>query len=491
MTTRLLVEILFVGQILLAFLTALQVLSDRRMRAASATSWILLIWVVPLAGCILFWLAGKPWLQHRRREMVERQRERLGARMQTAKAMRTRRVREGLGDMPVGTRGLAELACQISGMPPVAGNEVEYLTDADELFARMVEDIDAAKDHVHLLFYIAIADHSATPVMDAMARAARRGVHVRFLFDSIGSRPFRSSPKRQALVDAGVQVVEALPAGLFRALFQRIDLRNHRKIVVIDGRIGYIGSHNLAAPDFKVKQSQAHWVDATARIEGPAANELQRVFVEDWWLETEEPVEELVRPSGGTAPPAAGEAASSLVQVVATGPTFDEGSMPQVIGTCLHLAQREAVLTTPYFVPDEPTMMAIITAARRGVKVTLVVPEHNDSHLVKLASESYFERLLDAGVRLLEFKGGMLHSKTMTVDDSIGLMTSANLDRRSFEINFEISLLLYDADATLAMRAIQESYMERSRPIDREAWSRRSAWQRMLCNAVGLASPVL
>jgi cardiolipin synthase len=482
--TRVLLEVLFIGQVLLAFLTALQVLTDRRMRAASATSWILLIAVLPLVGCVLYWLAGKPWLQRRRREMVERQRERLGCRMQTAKVMRTKYVRESLDGMPPGSRGLAALACQISGLPPVAGNEVEYLTDTDELCLRIVEDIDAAKDHVHVLIYIAIADRSATPVLDAMIRAAQRGVQVRFLFDSIGSRPFRRCPKRREMAEAGVQVVEALPAGLFRAIFQRIDLRNHRKIVVVDGKVGYIGSHNLAAPDFKVKRSKVHWVDATARIEGPAANELQRVFVEDWWMETEEPIEELVKPVTMAR-------SGSVVQVVATGPTFDEGSMPQVITTCLHLAQREIILTTPYFVPDEPTMMSIITAARRGVKVTLVLPEHNDVYLVKLASQSYFERLLDAGVSLLEFKGGMLHSKTITIDDSMGLMSSANLDRRSFEINFEVSLLLYDAEATLAMRAIQESYIERAEPIKREEWAKRSPLSRLISNAVGLASPVL
>ena len=484
MTTRLLLEILFIGQVVVAFLTAIQVLTDRRMRAASATSWILLIAVLPLFGCVLYWLAGKPWLQKRRREMVDRQRERLSCRMQTVRVMKAKYVRESLDDMPAGTRGLAALACQISGLPPVAGNDVEYLTDTDDLCARLIEDIDGAKDHVHVLMYIAIADRSATPVMDAMIRAAKRGIAVRLLFDSIGSRPFRRSRKRQELLDAGVQVVEALPAGLFRAIFQRIDLRNHRKMVVVDGRIGYIGSHNLAAADFKVKRSKAHWVDATARIEGPAANELQRVFVEDWWLETEEPVEELVHPVKVSR-------SGSVVQVVATGPTFDEGSMPQVITTCLHLAQREIILTTPYFVPDEPTMMSLIAAARRGVSVTLVLPEHNDSYLVKLASQSYFERLLDAGVKLMEFKGGMLHSKTITIDDSVGLMTSANLDRRSFEINFEVSLLLYDADATLAMRAIQESYIDRSEPIEREVWARRSTWERLVSNAVGLASPVL
>jgi cardiolipin synthase len=481
---RVILEILFIGQVIVAFLTALQVLTDRRARAATATSWILLIAVLPVIGCCLYWLAGKPWLQQRRRDLIERQRERLGKRMDTGRALRAKGVRAALDDMPVGTRGLAALACAVSGLPPVGGNDVEYLADADDLFVRIAGDIDGALDHVHVLFYIVVADRSSRPVLDAMIRAARRGVRVRFLVDSIGGRGFLRSNDAAALREAGVHLVEALPAGLLRALFQRIDLRNHRKVVIIDGKIGYVGSHNLAASDFKVGRANVEWVDATARIEGPAANELQRVFVEDWWVETEEPVEHLVRPpSGGDS--------GAVVQVMATGPTVEEQSMSQVMATCLHLAQREIILTTPYFVPDEPTMISIITAARRGVRVTLVIPEHNDSYLVKLASQSYFERLLEAGVRLLEFSGGMLHSKTITVDDALGVMTSANLDRRSFEINFEVSLILYDADATQAMRAMQESYIERSTRIDPIAWSGRSWWRRLVANAVGLASPVL
>lgn len=484
MTWRLLVEILFVGQILLAFLTALQVLTDRRVRTSSATSWILLIAVLPLVGCCLYWLAGKPWLQRHRRDLLERQGERLGHRMETAKALRVKSVRLALDRMPSGTRGLAALACQISGLPPIGGNDVEYLADADDLFARIAGDIDAARSHVHVLFYIALADRSSMPVLEAMKRASRRGVRVRFLVDSIGSRPFLRSQAYRDLLDAGVRIVEALPAGLVRALFQRVDLRNHRKLVVIDGSVGYIGSHNLAASDFKVRRANVEWVDATARIEGAAVNEMQRVFVEDWWVETEEAIEDLVHPptaaDGGT-----------VVQVVATGPTGDEQSMQQVIATCLHLAQKEIILTTPYFVPDEPTMASIITASRRGVAVTLVIPEHNDSYLVKLASQSYFARLLDAGVTLLEFKGGMLHSKTITVDDTLSVMTSANLDRRSFEINFEVSLILYDADATLAMRAIQASYIERTERIEPADWAKRSWLQRLVSNAVGMASPVL
>jgi len=481
---RILVETLWAAQLTYALVTIFAVLSQRRIRLASATSWLLLILIIPFAGATLYWLFGKPWLQKRRRRSIDRQRAKLEERTLTARSLRVRSVRTTFESMPAGTRGLATLAGQISGMPPIGGNDVEFFSDPGELFARIAEDIDAATEHVHVLFYIAIEDHSSKPVFEAMERAARRGVPVRFVMDAIGSFGFNRSASRKRLEEAGVRVVPALPAGLIRALFQRIDLRNHRKIVVVDGDIGYLGSHNLAAADFKVKRSRVMWVDATARIEGPGASELQRVFIEDWWLETNEDLEETLHPltaaDGG-----------ALVQVVATGPMKGEQAMQQLVATCVHLAQRELVLTTPYFVPDEPTMLAIITAARRGVKVILAVPEHNDSHLVRFASQSFFQRLLDAGVQIVVFKGGMLHAKTITVDGMLSVMTSANLDRRSFEINFEVSLVLYDEVATHAMRELQESYIERSARIDPEEWAQRRWWHRVVDNALGLTSPVL
>ena len=481
---RIIIELLVLGQIAAAIATGVAVLIDRRFRAASATSWLIVISVLPVFGVVCYWLVGKPWLSTRRLRQHERRRQQFASRTTVSMALRNRSVRESLGRMPEGTRGLAVLAGGVSGFAPVGGNELEFFADTPELMERIASDIDGAKEHVHALFYIAIDDDGGRPVMEAMIRAARRGVKVRFLIDAIGSRPFARSPTRARLEDAGVQVVEALSAGLLRAFFERVDLRNHRKLVVIDGNIGFIGSHNLAAATFKVKKKHALWVDATCRLVGPAANELQRVFVEDWWSETEEPLDGLLKDHESGQ-------GSVLAQVVATGPMSDEGAMPQVIVTCVHLAQRELILTTPYFVPDEPTLMSILTSARRGVNVTLVVPAKNDSLLVAVASRSFFRRLLDAGVDVREFRGGMLHSKTITVDDRLGLMTSSNLDRRSFEINFEVSLLLYDRDATEAMRGIQQSYIEHSVSISREQWLLRPWWTRAIENAVGIASPVL
>jgi len=483
-TALLFFQILALLQFAAAVLTCIAVLVDRRFRAASAISWLLVISVVPIFGVALYWLAGKAWISALRTKRYERERRRFAETSGIALDLRIKGVREALGRMPEGTRGLATLAGEISNFAPVGGNDIEFFSDTPALMASIAADIDAAKKHVHALFYIALDDSGGLPVMEAMIRAAERGVKVRFLVDAIGSLSFCKSATRARLEAAGVRVVEALGTGLLSAFIERIDLRNHRKLVVIDGQIGYIGSHNLAAATFKVKKKHAIWLDATCRLDGPAANELQRVFAEDWWAETEESLDGIIKPSTS-------EEGGVLAQVVATGPTNEEGAMQQVIATCVHLAKRELILTTPYFVPDEPTLVSLLTAARRGVKVTLVLPEHNDSLLVHLAAKSFFGRLLTAGVDVRRFRGGMLHAKTISVDDRLGLMTSANLDRRSFELNFEVSLLLYDKKATEAMRALQEDYIRRSDSVDRVSWLARPWWNRLIENSVGLASPVL
>jgi cardiolipin synthase len=214
-------------------------------------------------------------------------------------------------------------------------------------------------------------------------------------------------------------------------------------------------------------------------------NDLQKVFVEDWFLETDEVLVNLVGAAAldGHTP--------AIAQVLGTGPATYESAMPQLILSIVHLAEHEVVLTTPYFVPDEPSLAALLTAARRGVRTVLVVPEHNDSLLVKLASRKFFQRLLDAGVEIWQYRGGLLHAKTIVVDGKTCLMTSANLDRRSFELNLEASLVVYDAETSAKLRAVQEGYITRSKRIGAKEWYARPAWKRLIENAVGLLSPLL
>jgi cardiolipin synthase len=272
---------------------------------------------------------------------------------------------------------------------------------------------------------------------------------------------------------------------MVRGRFGRTELRNDRKIVVIDGAIGYIGSHNLASKEFKVKEKFAPWIDATTRVSGPVANDLQRIFVEDWYLETDEELWDLLRqPSTDRVRPA-------VAQVLGTGPSTYESAMPQMVLSLVNLAEQEVVLTTPYFVPDEPALAALMTASRRGVRTVLIIPEKIDSRVVQMASQKFFQRLLDAGVEIWRFEGGLLHSKTIVADGKTSLMTSSNLDRRSFELNLEASMVIYDAEVSEKLRALQGRYLKQSRRISAGEWYRRPAWKRLRDNFFGLLSPLL
>ena len=476
--------------IVLSLATLAAVLLDRRCRSQSAISWVLLVIVAPLVGPIIYWIFGKAWLSRKREAAyvevaAERREARLREEASGAGAMRRTARETVLRALSPDQRLLAVQAASISGDFPVGGNDIEIFEEADDLFARMVEDIEAAEQHVHIEFYIALEDRTTAPVFAALERAALRGVACRLLLDGIGSRALLLSERHSQLRAAGVQVVEALPVGIVRRRFGRIDLRNHRKIVVIDRAIGYIGSHNLAAKDFKVKERYAPWIDATMRVAGPAANDLQKIFAEDWFLETDEELWHLIGQGvldGHT---------SALAQVLGTGPATYESAMPQLILSIVHLAEEEVVLTTPYFVPDEPALASLLTAARRGVRTVLVVPEQNDSWLVKLASRKFYQRLLDAGVEIWHYRGGLLHAKTIVVDGKTSLMTSANLDRRSFELNLEASLVVYDGETSRRLRAVQERYLARSRRINAREWHARPAWKRLVENTVGLLSPLL
>jgi cardiolipin synthase len=474
----------------LSVTTVVAVLLDRRCRSQSAVSWVLLVIVAPLVGPIVYWIFGKAWLSAKRERsylaVAEARREvRLrGEAGGSAGAMRAARE-SVLGALDPDQRHLAVQAASISGDFPVGGNDIEIFEEADDLFDRMADDIDAAQQHVHIEFYIALDDPTSERVFAALERAAQRGVECRLLLDGLGSWGFLGGERHGQLRAAGVQVVEALPVGFVRRSFGRIDLRNHRKIVVIDRAIGYIGSHNLAAKDFKVKEKYAPWIDATMRVRGAVANDLQKIFVEDWYLETDESLLHFVGDSvrDGSTP--------AMAQVLGTGPATYENAMPQLILSLVHLAEEEVVLTTPYFVPDEPSLTALLTAARRGVRTVLVVPEHNDSLLVKLASRKFYQRLLEAGVEIWHYRGGLLHAKTIVADGKTCLMTSANLDRRSFELNLEASLVVYDAEASRRLRAVQERYLARSTRLEPRAWYARPAWRRLIENAVGLLSPLL
>jgi cardiolipin synthase len=286
---------------------------------------------------------------------------------------------------------------------------------------------------------------------------------------------------------SGVRLARALPIGnpLVRALKGRIDLRNHRKIVVIDHRITYCGSQNCADPAFTIKAKYAPWVDAVIRFEGPIARQNQHLFAADWTAHTGEDLSALLlRPIAESRP-------GFTAQVIGTGPTVRYSAMPETFESLIYSAREELVVTTPYFVPDESIQAALCACARRGVPTTIVFPARNDSWIVAAASRSYYRDLLEAGVRIYEYPHGLLHTKSLTLDGEVTLIGSANMDRRSFELNYENNILFYDPALTAEVRQRQSSYIAQSRPVDAaavEGWSRR---HRLWNNAVAMLGPVL
>jgi cardiolipin synthase len=447
-------------------------------RQSSALAWILLILLLPGLGAVCFHLFGNVRTGQRRRR---RHRE-IQARVRTNPARLE--TETPAAELPEPQRSIANLAYLVGETVPRAQNRLELLADCEGFVAALVADLDAARDHAHLLYYIFLDDESGRAVSAALLRAAARGVRCRLLVDAVGSKSFLRSSLRAELERGGIRVVAALVRRLrFRGT--RIDLRNHRKLAVLDGRVAYTGSHNVAAASFAPKPHFAPWVDATVRIEGPAARDVQELFVVDWYQETGETLDDYLAIAPDPCEP------GIPVQVIGTGPDSRHEAIVRLIQAAFHLAREELILTTPYFVPDEGTLDALLTAAERGVRTVLVVPHRNDSLLVGAASRSQYELLLASGIEIHEYTQGLLHAKTITVDRDLSLVTTANLDRRSFELNYEASLVVYDADFAARLRFLQKSYLDRSVAIDPADWRRRSWPRRIAQNAAGVFAPIL
>jgi cardiolipin synthase len=265
----------------------------------------------------------------------------------------------------------------------------------------------------------------------------------------------------------------------------RMDLRNHRKIVVIDDAVTYCGSQNCADPEFLVKPKYAPWVDAVIRFEGPIARQNQHVFIGDWMTYVDEDIlDNLSQPIRASRP-------GFTAQVIATGPTIPYSAMPETFETLMFAASNELVITTPYYVPDDAMQGALCTAARRGVETTLIVPARNDSWIVSAASRSFYAGLLEAGVRIYEFEGGLLHTKSLTLDGEVTLIGSANMDRRSTDLNCENNILFHDAELTAEIRRRQDDYLASSHEVTAEMVAAWSIVRRLWYNTVGMLGPLL
>ncbi|MCA3486231.1 MAG: cardiolipin synthase [Rhodobacter sp.] len=449
---------------------------------ASRIAWAVVVLALPVAGILSYLLLGETNVGKRRRQRL--QQVLAGLPDVTAVAGMEAAVRPAIPDH---RQCLFDVGRSISGYEPLGGNRGTLMDDTNLAIDRMVEDIDAATHHVHILFYIWLPDRNGTKVADAVMRAAARGVTCRVMVDDLGSRRLIRSDLWARMGQAGAKLGRTLQIGnpLLRVITGRIDLRNHRKITVIDNRITYCGSQNCADPEFLVKAKYAPWVDVMIRFTGPVVRQNQHLFATDWMTESAEDIGHLL--SEPLPVPEPGFAA----QVIASGPTAYPAAAPEMFASLMFNARRELIVTTPYFVPVDSLQAALRAAANRGVDTTVIFPAHNDAFAVKAASQSYYEDLLRAGVRIFEYQPGLLHAKTVTVDGEVTLIGSANMDRRSFDLNYENNILFCDAAMTKAVRDRQVSYLADSRQITQQMvlnWSWRT---RLWNNALAVVGPVL
>lgn len=460
------------------------VILRRRLPPVTALAWLSIVFFLPVVGVPAYLLLGVNYLGRRRRVAHQRYyRGTLRSRRseQRLAGILSHRLRPELGP---GQRSMIVQAEQVSGNPILGGNQMRLLPSMPRFVESLIDDIDAAQHHVHLLYYIYWPDDIGTQISEAVMRASRRGVACRLLADASGSRSFFRSGLVRKMLEADVHVYEALPVAPWRRKLARMDLRNHRKVAVIDGHIGYTGSHNVAIEDYGNSRA-GKWVDLSGRFTGPIVAQLQVVFLDDWAFDTGEHLEGRdlfppLEPTGGIA-----------AQVVPTGPNHEAETFRRVLIAALNAATQQITITTPYLIPDEPTTLALCMAADRGVEVTILVPERGDHPLVAAAARWHYLRLMENGIRIHHYCDGMLHAKTITVDESFAMLGSANMDVRSFELNFEVGALLYGADVTNLLRVVQQQYMERCEIINPAEWRRRPVMRKYLDAAAALLSPLL
>ncbi|MCB1687771.1 MAG: cardiolipin synthase [Halioglobus sp.] len=459
-----------------------RVLQRPNREPASRIAWMVVVLALPVLGILGYLMLGETNVGRRNQKAMKTV---MGG------ELHRQTVQEGPENdpvtVPVRYAHLFRVGHSVSGFPAVGGNVARLMEDSQKTIDAMIDDIDAAQRQVDVLFYIWLTDNNGTAMAEALIRAVGRGVCCRVMVDGLGSRALLKSALWRQMQKAGVQTAVALPLGnnLLRPLQGRVDLRNHRKIIVIDNRVTYCGSQNCADAEFRVKAKFAPWVDAVVRLEGPIARQNAMLFADDWEAYTGEASAGIDDAAGSNG------AEGAIAQVVASGPTLRASAMPELFVSLMFAARRELVITTPYYVPNQSMQSALCAAAYRGVRTILILPARNDSREVAAASRSYYAELLQAGVDIREYVGGLLHSKTVTLDGQIVLIGSANMDRRSFDLNFENNILFYDPALTEAVRARQQSYIDSANDVtlaEVEGWSlTRRLWN----NSVAMLGPIL
>ncbi len=468
--------------LLLGLLSIPSVLVRRRGRPLAALSWILALVSIPAVGLVAWWLIGRSHLERKRRRK---------RRMSAAMSQRFETLHELLDEPPCDRPTLLpllrlpdELADSV--FRPTTGNRVELLRDGPIAFEAMEQAIARARHHIHALFYIWNDDETGRHFRDLLADKARDGVQVRVLCDAVGARILGrrlSAPLREA----GAQIA-CFNAPRWLSRRPGLNFRNHRKILVVDDEEGFVGGFNIG------DEYRRDWRDRGVRLEGPAVDQLQEIFADDWYFATTENLADEEHFGKWTAVRSAEPGCNEIdaaCAVVASGPDTRHNAMHDMLFVAINRTVERLWIATPYFIPSPAIMAALRAAVYRHVDVRLLLPGKSDIPLARRAARSYYPELLDVGVRIFEYQPTVLHAKSALFDDDLALIGSANLDHRSFRLNFEVSCFIGGPELNGALTELFLADQQQSVEADPIAMRRRPWHTKVVDGAAHLLSPLL
>ena len=449
----------------------------KRRKPTAAMAWLLLIFIIPIFGTVLFFIIGNTKLSRKRRaEQVQITDMLRHYTKELNKAALTQEIVYPYD-------ATANLATELTGLMPTKHNAAHILTGYDEIIDDIIEKINTATHYIYIEFYIIALDATTEPFFQALEDAKKRGVAVYVLFDTWGSHKFpRYKEMMKRLSEVTTDWRKILPLGLSFKKYNRPDLRNHRKIVVVDNTAAYIGSLNMIDKTYH-RKDDISYIELAVRLEGPSVNNAAAVFASDWYSETNIALTDFMTNS------TIAKCGETPIQIIPSGPSYQYQNNLKTFVSLIYSARHSIVITNPYLVPDESLLSALISAAKRGVKVSVLNSEAMDQWLVGHAQRSYYSELLEAGVSISLYKKPQLvHEKYISIDDTIGVIGSSNLDIRSFELNLECVVVAYDANVAKQLTARHNELLQHSKSVSLAAWKKRSNWQNFLDSIARLTS---
>ncbi|WP_456297212.1 cardiolipin synthase [Vibrio sp. AK197] len=455
----------------------------KRRAVSISLAWLMIIYILPIVGVICYFLFGEMNLGKKRAERAKEMFEPFGHWFNQLNDCNAHSP-ETMGRH---IYKIDQLCNHRLSLPALSGNTLSLQSSPQDILHSVINDIENAQTSIQMVFYIWHPGGLADSVATALIQAAKRGVKVRLLLDSAGSPRFFRSPWYTMMRDAGIEVLQALEVSPWRIFLRRLDLRQHRKIIVIDELVAYTGSMNMVDPAyFKQNSGVGQWVDIMVRVTGPSVNVMSAIHGWDWEVETGRRMLPSL-PECSVEP----EEVQNPIQVVPSGPGMPEYLIHQVLTLAINQANESVRITTPYFVPSADLVETLKMTAQRGIEVELIIPHKNDSMMVQWASRAFYTELMQAGVKIYEFYGGLLHTKSVVIDHQFCLVGTVNMDMRSLWLNFELTLAIDDETFTQEMYELQQSYIEQSYRVDFTEWQKRSLYSRFLERVFYLFNPLL